>query len=167
MTPWTLAHLTPLYMGILQERILEWVVMPSSRGSSQFRDLTQVSRISGRFFTIWATREAQELEWVSYFFSSGSSQPRHSTEVSSTTGRFFTSWATREVIKRLFLFKNMTVLFRNVFYVLCDWLSYSYSFLLAFSIILSFLLALFVIGTYLQQIFLSFSFLRNFPYKGY
>ena len=34
--------------------------MPSSRGSSQPRDRTQVSHIAGRFFTIWATREAQE-----------------------------------------------------------------------------------------------------------
>ena len=32
--------------------------MPSSRGSSQPRDRTQVSRIAGRFFTVWATREA-------------------------------------------------------------------------------------------------------------
>ena len=47
--------------GILQTRILEWVVMPFSRGSSQPRDRTQVSRIVGGFFTIWATREAYEL----------------------------------------------------------------------------------------------------------
>ena len=44
--------------GILQVRILEWVAMPSSRGSSQPRDWTQVSCISGRFFTVWATRKA-------------------------------------------------------------------------------------------------------------
>ena len=31
--------------GILQERILEWVTMPSSRGSSQSRDQTQVSYV--------------------------------------------------------------------------------------------------------------------------
>ena len=37
--------------GILQARILEWVPVPSSRGSSQPRDQIQVSRISGRFFT--------------------------------------------------------------------------------------------------------------------
>ena len=37
MTPWTVAHQAPLSMGILQARILEWVVMPSSRGSSQPR----------------------------------------------------------------------------------------------------------------------------------
>ena len=44
--------------GILQTRILEWVVFPCSRGSSQLRDRTQVSRIAGGFFTSWATREA-------------------------------------------------------------------------------------------------------------
>ena len=46
-------------MGILQTRILGWVVLPFSRGSFQFRDQTQVSRIAGRFFMDWATREAQ------------------------------------------------------------------------------------------------------------
>ena len=44
--------------GISQARILEWVAMPSSRGSSQPRGRTQVSPIAGSFFTIWATREA-------------------------------------------------------------------------------------------------------------
>ena len=37
--------------GILQARILEWEAVPSSRGSSQPRDQTQVSCIAGRFFT--------------------------------------------------------------------------------------------------------------------
>ena len=41
--------------GILQARILEWVAMPSSRGSSQLRDQTWVSHIAGRFFTSWGT----------------------------------------------------------------------------------------------------------------
>ena len=44
--------------GILQERILEWVAIPFSRGSSRSRDQTQVSCIAGEFFTVWATREA-------------------------------------------------------------------------------------------------------------
>ena len=44
--------------GILQARILEWVAVPFSRGSSQPRDRTQVSCIVGGFFTSWATREA-------------------------------------------------------------------------------------------------------------
>ena len=43
---------------ILQVRILEWDVIPFSRGSSQPRDRTQVSCIAGRFFTVWATTEA-------------------------------------------------------------------------------------------------------------
>ena len=44
VTPWTVACQSPLSMGILQARILEWVAMPSSRGSFQPRDQTQVSR---------------------------------------------------------------------------------------------------------------------------
>ena len=42
--------------GIIQAGILEWVAMPSSTGSSQARDPTQVSHIAGEFFTVWATR---------------------------------------------------------------------------------------------------------------
>ena len=42
-TPWTIAHQAPLSMGILQASILEWVAMPSSRGSFQPRDRTLVS----------------------------------------------------------------------------------------------------------------------------
>ena len=37
--------------GILQARIPEWVTIPFSRGSSQPRDRTQVSRTAGGFFT--------------------------------------------------------------------------------------------------------------------
>ena len=41
--------------GILQARILEWVAIPFSGGSSQPRDRILVSCITGRFFTVWAT----------------------------------------------------------------------------------------------------------------
>ena len=44
--------------GIFQARILRQVAIPFSRGSSQPRDWTQASCIAGRFFTVWATREA-------------------------------------------------------------------------------------------------------------
>ena len=47
--------------GILQAKILEWVALPFSRGSSQPRDWTQVSCIAGWFFTIWATRESKNI----------------------------------------------------------------------------------------------------------
>ena len=45
--------------GISQTRILEWIAMFYSREPFQPRDQTQVSCTGGRFFTIWATREAQ------------------------------------------------------------------------------------------------------------
>jgi len=45
--------------GILRARIVEWVAMLSSRRSSRPRDQTQLSCTAGRFFTIWATKEAQ------------------------------------------------------------------------------------------------------------
>ena len=53
-----IAHQAPLSMGILQARILEWIAMPSSRGSSQPGDRTQVSCTAYGFFTLGATREA-------------------------------------------------------------------------------------------------------------
>ena len=85
-------------MGILQARILEWVAMPCSRGSSQPKDWTQVSHSEGRFFTIWATIYFYQgstwiLEWVVYPFSRRSSWPRNWTGVSWTVDGFFTSWA--------------------------------------------------------------------------
>ena len=48
--------------GILQARILEWVAMHVSRGSSRPRDQTQVSCAAGRLFTIRATREVLRFE---------------------------------------------------------------------------------------------------------
>ena len=62
MTPWTV-H------GILQARIQEWVAFPFSRGSSQPRDWTQVSRIAGGFFTDWAPREAHIMHSFRITFS--------------------------------------------------------------------------------------------------
>ena len=44
--------------GILQARILEWVAISFSKGSSRPRDWTRVSHIAGRCFNLWATREA-------------------------------------------------------------------------------------------------------------
>ena len=43
---------------IFQARVLEWVAISFSRGSSRPGDQTWVSRIVGRRFTVWATREA-------------------------------------------------------------------------------------------------------------
>ena len=104
--------------GILQASLLEWVAFPFSRESSQTRDWIQVSRIVGRFFTSWATRENESkvtqdcslpgssvhgifqaivLEWIAISFSRGSSWPRDQTQVSHIVDRCFTIWAIREV----------------------------------------------------------------------
>ena len=62
---------------ILQARILEWIAIPLSRGSSQPRDWTQVSSIAGRLFTVWATilinllsrRATFSHQWKSFKYS--------------------------------------------------------------------------------------------------
>ena len=51
-TPWTAARQAPLSMGIIQARILEWVAMPFSSGSSRPRNQTGVSCIAGRHYAI-------------------------------------------------------------------------------------------------------------------
>ena len=52
--------------GILQAKILEWVAILFSRGSSQPRDQTQVSYTADVFFTIWATKEALYIIYKLY-----------------------------------------------------------------------------------------------------
>ena len=55
-------------------RILEWVAFPFFRGSSWPRNQTEVSCLAGRFFTSWATREAQNMR-TSCLFPSWSNNP--------------------------------------------------------------------------------------------
>ena len=47
--------------GIFQARILEWVAISFSRGTSWPRDRSQVSCIVGRHFIVWATRDSLRL----------------------------------------------------------------------------------------------------------
>ena len=112
--------------GILQAGKLKWIAIPFSRESSRPRDRSQVSRISGRCFNLWATREALKgyvpgwaqttnllvnsrtaltdcateriLEWVAVSFSRGSFRSRDRTQVSHTAGRLFTIWITRDAL---------------------------------------------------------------------
>ena len=81
--------------GILQARILKWVAFPFSSGSSQPRDRTQVSHIAGRFFTSWATREAQEC-WSGQPIPSPTDPPGTGVKLWSSciAGGFFTNWDT-------------------------------------------------------------------------
>ena len=54
--------------GILQAKILEWVICPFSRGSSRPRNQTRVSSTAGGFFTNWTIREAQWVKELSVTF---------------------------------------------------------------------------------------------------
>ena len=106
--------------GVFQARVLEWVAIAFSRGSSRSRDQTQVSRIAGRCFTVGATRAVQSevaqlrptlcnpmeyslpgssvhgifqaivLEWGAIAFSRGSSRSRDWTQLSRIVDRHFT-----------------------------------------------------------------------------
>ena len=63
VAPWTVAYQAPVY-GIFQARILEWVAISFSRASSQPRDRTLISHITGRRFNLWATREHCKLSSI-------------------------------------------------------------------------------------------------------
>ena len=56
-TLWTVACQAPLSMGFSRQEELEWVGMPSSRGSSQLRKISYVSTLADGFFTTGATWE--------------------------------------------------------------------------------------------------------------
>ena len=70
-TPWTVAYQAPqaTVHGIFQARILEWVAISFSRGSSQPRDWTWVSFIAGRCFTIWTTWKPRCLKSLIKYLS--------------------------------------------------------------------------------------------------
>ena len=56
--PGTVAHQDPLSMGFSRQEYWSGLAIPFSRGSSPLRDWNWVSCTAGRFFTIWAMREA-------------------------------------------------------------------------------------------------------------
>ena len=50
-------------LGIFQARILEWVAIPFSRGSSQPRHWTCICCIAGRFFTVWRGEDFKQIKY--------------------------------------------------------------------------------------------------------
>ena len=93
--PWIVSRQPPLSMGILQARILEWVVMPSSRGSSQPRDWNGISSVSciGRWVLyhwhnlgIYFLVNVSKIPWEdSHWFGLGHMSIPESIAVSSVT----------------------------------------------------------------------------------
>ena len=82
VTLWTVACQAPLSMGILQARILEWVAVPSSRGSSQRKDWTHVS------YVFHTGRQAGPLPLV--LLGSPSKQHLHQELASAGTPAYIT-----------------------------------------------------------------------------
>ena len=86
--------------GILQAKMLEWVALSFSRGSSQPRYWTQVyPHCRWILYCLSHQGSPKILEWVSYPFSvvslpslSSSSWTRNWTRIACIEGRFFTSW---------------------------------------------------------------------------
>ena len=60
LTPWDPIDYSPpaSVHGILQVRMLEWIAISFWRRSSWPRNQTRVFHTAGRFFSVWATREA-------------------------------------------------------------------------------------------------------------
>ena len=82
--------------GILQARILEWVTIPSSRGSSQPRSNPCLPHCRQILYNLRHQGSPWILEWEACAFFRESSWPR----VSCIADRCFTSWATREAPSR-------------------------------------------------------------------
>ena len=68
-TPWTVTYQAPQVTvhEVFQARVLEWVAISFSRGSSWPRDRTWVSCIAGRRFTIWATGKPERMSFINFF----------------------------------------------------------------------------------------------------
>ena len=56
-TPWTVARQAPLSTGFSRQEYWSGLPFPSTGESSQPRNRTHVSRMAGRCFILWATRE--------------------------------------------------------------------------------------------------------------
>ena len=82
--------------GILQARILEWVALPCSRGSSQLRGQTQVSPLQADSLPSEPPGKPENTGMGSLSLLQGIFPTRNQTGVSCIADRFFTSWATRE-----------------------------------------------------------------------
>ena len=86
--------------GIFQARLLEWVAISFSRGSSWPRDQTQVSCIAGRRFTIWAIREALKGMTPSHLYICHMKEAVHTI--------MFRTWNWSQIEKAAVLIKHRT-----------------------------------------------------------
>ena len=92
-----------LSIGILLARILEWVAMPSSRGSSQPRMEARHPALQAVSSPSEPPGKPKNTGWVAYSFSRGTSWHRNWTGVSCFAGRFFTNCTTWEALYCLYV----------------------------------------------------------------
>ena len=86
------AHQAPLSMGILQARILEWVAIPFSRGSSPMKGSNPgLPHCRQILYHLSHQGSPRILGWVACPFSRGSFRPRNQIRVSHIASGFFTS----------------------------------------------------------------------------
>ena len=115
-TSWAIAWHTPLSMGILQARVLEWVAMPSSRGFSQPRDQTLVSCIAGWFFPAEPLRNPYGLLGdIEYYMCS---------DVKDFEIGFISKWW-RSRIRFPFVLSQNRVQFKKSCWTFCDPMDWS------------------------------------------
>ena len=107
--------------GILQARILEWVVIHSllqgvfpTHGLNP--SLLHCSRI---LHQLSQQGNPRILEWVAYPFSSRSFLPKNRTGVSCITGGFFTSWATREALAWMACYATIKTALQHICIYIC------------------------------------------------
>ena len=112
--------------GILQARILEWVATPSSRDTSQPRDRTLVSFLTGIFFTVWATGTSPSPRRDYYghrahvgVYWKRLTLPRVERREGSDRETSRWGWHLKMVLKNLCLFTDGTVIFTGSWY--CRW----------------------------------------------
>ena len=97
------AHQAHSIHGVLQARILEWVAISFSRGSSQPRNRTHISRIAGRRFNLWATREAHAQKIAGRIFIKPLTEVDYvEGSVCSGTGAEIFIWAVQFVLTFFF-----------------------------------------------------------------
>ena len=92
-SPWTVVRQAPPSMGILQATILEWVAMPSSRGSSQPRNRTRSPVLQADSLPSEppGAGSPRTLERIACPVSRGPSHLRNRTGISCVARGFFTS----------------------------------------------------------------------------
>ena len=98
MTPWTVAHQAPLFMGFYRPEY--WSGWPCSPPGDLPNSGTEPrsSALRADSLSSAPTGKPRILEWVTYPFSRGTSQRRDQIWVSCIAGGFLTSWATQEAV---------------------------------------------------------------------